>query len=63
MGSGTEIRQRQTAILAAQMKRDGYSLSDIAAATGVRKDRLQSCIERGARLLTLDDPLRRTQSK
>ena len=57
-GSGAAIRQRQDSILAAKMKLSGSTLSEIANAIGIKKDRVQDRIKLGERFLTLDDPLR-----
>lgn len=54
MGSGYDQRQRVTARLAANLRREGRSLSEIAKATGIPKDKVPDRIKLGERLLSLD---------
>jgi predicted DNA-binding protein YlxM (UPF0122 family) len=58
MGSGTDIRRRVDSIMAAKMKADGYSLTEIAEKTGIKREHVNARVKLGERLLTLDDPLR-----
>jgi hypothetical protein len=54
MGSGADKRQHMTAMRAARMRREGFTLTEIANATGIARDRVAKRIELGERLISLD---------
>jgi transposase-like protein len=58
MGSGTDKRKRADAVRAAKMKREGYSITAIAEALGINREKVNDRVRLGERLLTLDDPIR-----
>jgi hypothetical protein len=54
MGSGAEKRQRMSSMLAAKMRRDGHTWSQIAEATGIPRDKVAKRAELGERLLSIE---------
>ncbi|WP_178116148.1 hypothetical protein [Pseudomonas sp. LD120] len=52
-GAGAHKRGQQLAIRCAKLRREGLSLSEVAQATGIKKEQANAKITLGERLLSL----------
>ncbi|SEB72688.1 hypothetical protein SAMN05216178_2022 [Pseudomonas saponiphila] len=55
-GTGAHKRGQHLAIRCAKLRRDGLTLSEVAQATGIRKEQANAKIILGERLLSLVEP-------
>ncbi|MBP5119602.1 hypothetical protein HUS85_27585 [Pseudomonas protegens] len=54
-GAGAHKRGQQLAIRCAKLRREGLSLSEVAQATGIKKEQVNAKVTLGERLLSLDE--------